>query len=136
MPESFGAGEAGWFVPDALPSLRFQRGRVLDFHTHLTNAAGDHYPWGVQVVDLADGLRSMLSTSTTTLAAADDLNTPFTGLSCTTFDFPALESLSAGSSLRPVVANTIASATSPPRITRVSRSSRFVTHEHASKFES
>ena len=41
--------------PDALRSLWYYSGQVLDFHAGLTDAAGGAAPVGVQAVDVADG---------------------------------------------------------------------------------
>ena len=43
------------FVPDALRSLWFYSGHVLDFHAGLTTTVQRPAPVGVQAVDVADG---------------------------------------------------------------------------------
>ncbi|MFD6160659.1 dolichyl-phosphate-mannose--protein mannosyltransferase [Nocardia sp. NPDC060256] len=55
-----GAGGFFSFVPDALRSLWFQHGEVLEVHTHLTNSAGFHHPWESKPWTWPMGLRPML----------------------------------------------------------------------------
>ncbi len=55
-------GPGGYFsfVPDALRALWFNHSRVLDFHTHLTNSAGNHHAWESKPWTWPMGLRPML----------------------------------------------------------------------------
>ncbi|WP_433665290.1 dolichyl-phosphate-mannose--protein mannosyltransferase [Nocardia sp. CA-128927] len=55
-------GHGGFFslVPEALRSLWFQHGAVLEVHTHLTNSAGFHHPWESKPWTWPMGLRPML----------------------------------------------------------------------------
>ncbi|WP_435590698.1 dolichyl-phosphate-mannose--protein mannosyltransferase [Nocardia sp. bgisy118] len=55
-----GAGGFFSFVPDALRSLWYNSGAVLEFHTHLTNSAGNHHPWESKPWTWPMGLRPML----------------------------------------------------------------------------
>ncbi|WP_245745754.1 dolichyl-phosphate-mannose--protein mannosyltransferase [Nocardia altamirensis] len=48
------------FLPDALRSLWFNHSRILNFHTHLTNSAGNHHPWESKPWTWPMGLRPML----------------------------------------------------------------------------
>ncbi|MBF6331236.1 dolichyl-phosphate-mannose--protein mannosyltransferase [Nocardia transvalensis] len=48
------------FVPDALRSLWYNHGAILDFHIHLTNSAGHHHPWESKPWTWPMGLRPML----------------------------------------------------------------------------
>lgn len=55
-----GAGGSFSFVPDALRSLWYYSGAVLEFHEHLTNSAGNHHPWESKPWTWPMGLRPML----------------------------------------------------------------------------
>lgn len=55
-----GSGGFFSFVPDALRSLWFNHGSILDFHTHLTNSAGNHHSWESKPWTWPMGLRPML----------------------------------------------------------------------------
>ncbi|WP_378738184.1 dolichyl-phosphate-mannose--protein mannosyltransferase [Nocardia brasiliensis] len=55
-----GTGGFFSFVPDALRSLWYNSGEVLNFHTHLTNSAGNHHPWESKPWTWPMGLRPML----------------------------------------------------------------------------
>lgn len=48
------------FVPGALRSLWYYSGNVLDFHSGLTNSAGNHHPWESKPWTWPMGLRPML----------------------------------------------------------------------------
>nr|WP_027501131.1 phospholipid carrier-dependent glycosyltransferase [Rhodococcus sp. UNC363MFTsu5.1] len=48
------------FVPDALRSLWYYSGNVLEFHSGLTNSAGNHHPWESKPWSWPMGLRPML----------------------------------------------------------------------------
>ncbi|NLV78922.1 MAG: phospholipid carrier-dependent glycosyltransferase [Rhodococcus sp.] len=48
------------FVPDALRSLWFYTTSVLEFHSGLTNSAGNHHPWESKPWTWPMGLRPML----------------------------------------------------------------------------
>ncbi|MFI6865762.1 dolichyl-phosphate-mannose--protein mannosyltransferase [Nocardia sp. NPDC050406] len=58
--EHIGRGGFFSFVPDALRSLWFNHSKTLDFHTHLTNSAGNHHPWESKPWSWPMGLRPML----------------------------------------------------------------------------
>ncbi|MFJ4655443.1 dolichyl-phosphate-mannose--protein mannosyltransferase [Nocardia sp. NPDC088792] len=55
-------GPGGWFswVPDALRSLWFYHGAMLDFHVQLTNTNGYHHPWESKPWTWPMGLRPTL----------------------------------------------------------------------------
>ncbi|MFC9893713.1 dolichyl-phosphate-mannose--protein mannosyltransferase [Nocardia sp. NPDC127579] len=57
-----GVGTGGFFsfVPDALRSLWFNSAKILDFHTGLTNSAGNQHPWESKPWTWPMGLRPML----------------------------------------------------------------------------
>lgn len=48
------------FVPAALRSLWYYSGNVLEFHSELTNSAGNHHPWESKPWTWPMGLRPML----------------------------------------------------------------------------
>lgn len=52
-------GPFAW-VPDALRSLWYYESGVLDFHSHLTNSAGNHHPWESKPWTWPMSLRPML----------------------------------------------------------------------------
>ncbi|MGB6179986.1 MAG: phospholipid carrier-dependent glycosyltransferase [Rhodococcus sp. (in: high G+C Gram-positive bacteria)] len=55
-----GYGGSFSFVPDALRSLWYYSGNVLDFHSGLTNSAGNLHPWESKPWTWPMGLRPML----------------------------------------------------------------------------
>ncbi|RVW06753.1 dolichyl-phosphate-mannose--protein mannosyltransferase [Rhodococcus spongiicola] len=55
-----GTGGSFAFVPDALRSLWYYSGKVLEFHSGLTNSAGNHHPWESKPWTWPMGLRPML----------------------------------------------------------------------------
>lgn len=55
-----GAGGPFSFVPDALRSLWYYSGNVLEFHAGLTNSAGNRHPWESKPWTWPMGLRPML----------------------------------------------------------------------------
>ncbi|MFD6449493.1 dolichyl-phosphate-mannose--protein mannosyltransferase [Nocardia sp. NPDC055165] len=55
-----GSGGAFAFLPDALRSLWYYQGETLDFHSSLTNSAGNHHPWESKPWTWPMGLRPML----------------------------------------------------------------------------
>ncbi|GAB2644403.1 phospholipid carrier-dependent glycosyltransferase [Nocardia goodfellowii] len=55
-----GTGGPWAFLPDALRSLWFYSGESLNFHSTLTNSAGNHHPWESKPWTWPMGLRPML----------------------------------------------------------------------------
>ncbi|TQF74019.1 phospholipid carrier-dependent glycosyltransferase [Rhodococcus spelaei] len=55
-----GFGGSFSFVPEALRSLWYYSGNVLEFHAGLTNSAGNHHPWESKPWTWPMGLRPML----------------------------------------------------------------------------
>lgn len=58
-----GVGTGGFWshiVPDALRSLWYFHSRTLEFHSELTNSAGNHHPWESKPWTWPMGLRPML----------------------------------------------------------------------------
>lgn len=55
-----GTGGPFSFVPDALRSLWYYSAKVLEFHSGLTNSAGNHHPWESKPWTWPMGLRPML----------------------------------------------------------------------------
>ncbi|MFD4368391.1 dolichyl-phosphate-mannose--protein mannosyltransferase [Rhodococcus sp. NPDC058521] len=55
-----GSGGTWSFVPSALRSLWYYSGNVLEFHSGLTNSAGNHHPWESKPWTWPMGLRPML----------------------------------------------------------------------------
>lgn len=58
--DEVGFGGSFSFVPDALRSLWYYSGNVLEFHSGLTNSAGNHHPWESKPWTWPMGLRPML----------------------------------------------------------------------------
>jgi len=55
-----GHDSAFWFVPDAVRSLWYYSANVLQFHSGLTNSAGNQHPWESKPWTWPMGLRPML----------------------------------------------------------------------------
>jgi dolichyl-phosphate-mannose--protein O-mannosyl transferase len=55
-----GTGGPFSFVPEALRSLWYYSAKVLEFHSGLTNSAGNHHPWESKPWTWPMGLRPML----------------------------------------------------------------------------
>ncbi|NLU82652.1 phospholipid carrier-dependent glycosyltransferase [Rhodococcus sp. HNM0569] len=55
-----GSGGPWSFVPDGLRSLWYYNANVLEFHSGLTNSAGNHHPWESKPWTWPMGLRPML----------------------------------------------------------------------------
>ncbi|MFC4605441.1 dolichyl-phosphate-mannose--protein mannosyltransferase [Rhodococcus kronopolitis] len=58
--DQVGIGGSFSFVPAALRSLWYYSANVLDFHSGLTNSAGNHHPWESKPWTWPMGLRPML----------------------------------------------------------------------------
>ncbi|NLE80591.1 MAG: phospholipid carrier-dependent glycosyltransferase [Rhodococcus sp.] len=58
--DEIGTGGFWSFLPNALRSLWYYSGNVLEFHSGLTNSAGNHHPWESKPWTWPMGLRPML----------------------------------------------------------------------------
>ncbi len=58
--EGIGAHSNWWFIPDALRSLWYYSGNVLDFHVHLTTKSAGQHPWESKPWSWPMSLRPML----------------------------------------------------------------------------